>query len=249
MNFAGSSSHLTVAVFDHKLIRMSRSMLILAAFSMAVIVTVSAIQLMKSPPVDAPVSIQDGHVRMLQLLAVVRDRCADEHSDIGDLAYRNAVAQFASFPPYATLAETWDIHRRLSDESLRIGRTQEAIDHQLAACNLIPQFGDVTPEQKAAIDFGVRQLGVAYLRLAETQNCVECNTCESCLFPIQNSGVYVKQSASRSAIQYLTIALDRDPADLEARWLLNIAFMSVGEYPGKRRLESSIPQQWRRHVY
>ena len=218
-------------------------MMILAAFLMAVVVTVSAIQLMKSPPVDAPVSIQDGHARMLQLLAEVRDRCADEHSDIGDLAYRNAVAQFASSPPYATLAETWDMHRRLSDESLRIGKTQEAIDHQLAACNLIPQFDNVTPEQKAAIDFGVRQLGVAFLRLAETQNCVQCNTCESCIFPIQNSGVYVKQSASRSAIRYLTITLDRNPEDLEARWLLNIAFMSVGEYPAKVPPEFLIPPE------
>lgn len=175
---------------------------------------------------------------MLQLLDGVKQRVPFEHGDIGEAAYRQALGEFARLPADATPGAKWEAHCQIGVQALRIGETQESIQHLLAAFDLIPEIGFASSAQKEALDYGVRLLGVAYLRLAETENCVHCNTCESCIFPIQNSGIHVKQSAAQSAVRYLTRALERDPDDLESRWLLNVAYMSLGEYPG------AVPQQW-----
>ena len=48
-------------------------------------------------------------------------------------------------------------------------------------------------------------------------------------------GIHQRQQASRTAIEYFTKALKSSPADshvhLSVRWLLNIAYMTIGEYP------------------
>lgn len=79
---------------------------------------------------------------------------------------------------------------------------------------------------------------LAYLRLGEQENCVLHGGIESCLMPIRGGGVHQKQHGSRQAIQGLVAVLKERPTDLLARWLLNIAYMTVGEHP------RSVPQQW-----
>ncbi len=79
---------------------------------------------------------------------------------------------------------------------------------------------------------------VGYLRLGEQQNCCDANNSNSCLVPISGAGIHTKQSGSREAIKRLNEMLELNPNDLSARWLLNIAYMTVGEYPDK------VPAQW-----
>jgi hypothetical protein len=79
---------------------------------------------------------------------------------------------------------------------------------------------------------------LAYLRLGEQENCVLHGGIESCLLPIRGSGVHQRQRGSRQAIKGLTAVLQERPNDLLARWLLNIAYMTVGEHPG------SVPSRW-----
>ncbi len=74
-------------------------------------------------------------------------------------------------------------------------------------------------------------LALAYLRLAEQENCVEQHSSASCLAPISAEGVHRRQGASRQALELLAALLEEEPGDLDARWLLNIAAMTVGEYP------------------
>ena len=71
------------------------------------------------------------------------------------------------------------------------------------------------------------------MRLGEQQNCCDRNNSRSCLLPISGSGIHTKQEGSRGAIQCLLEALKLQPDNIAARWLLNIAYMTVGEYPGK----------------
>jgi hypothetical protein len=72
-------------------------------------------------------------------------------------------------------------------------------------------------------------LTTAYLRAGEQQNCLLHHGAESCLFPIRGSGIHGIKDGSRSAVAELLAALEHDPSDWNARWLLTIASMTLGE--------------------
>lgn len=75
--------------------------------------------------------------------------------------------------------------------------------------------------------------GVASMRLGEVANCIACVGPSSCLFPITPEAVHQHPEGSRAAIRDFTAYLERRPDDVGVRWLLNIAYMTLGEYPGK----------------
>ena len=86
-------------------------------------------------------------------------------------------------------------------------------------------------------------LAVAYLRLGEQENCVSNHTTLSCILPIDKSATHRFQRGSRGAIKLLQEQLGKRTQDLEARWLLNIAYMTVGEYPDKVPRAYLIPPE------
>jgi FG-GAP-like repeat/ASPIC and UnbV len=80
---------------------------------------------------------------------------------------------------------------------------------------------------------------LAYLRMGEEQNCHQGNTPDSCLAPIRGQGIHQRREGSTRATLVLNRILDEDPANLRARWLLNVAHMTLGTYPegvGARQL-------------
>ena len=83
------------------------------------------------------------------------------------------------------------------------------------------------------------QLALAYLRLGEQSNCIQKNNDESCLMPIQGKGIYAMKEGVRTAIQIYERLLTQKPDDKDAIWLLNFAYMTIGEYPHK------VPQKYR----
>ena len=76
-------------------------------------------------------------------------------------------------------------------------------------------------------------LGVNALRFGETDNCVMCRGESSCILPISPAAVHSNPTGSRLAIRHFTEYLERFPDDLEIRWLLNVAHMTLGEHPQK----------------
>ncbi len=82
------------------------------------------------------------------------------------------------------------------------------------------------------------QQAVAAMRRAEEANCTMNHNARSCIFPISGPGVHMHTEGARSAVAILTDLLDQNPDELRARWLLNVAFMTLGEYPG------SVPAHW-----
>jgi len=74
-------------------------------------------------------------------------------------------------------------------------------------------------------------IGIAELRRGEVENCVNCRDETSCIFPIAPGAVHRRPSGSRAAALRFTAYLDRRPEDLGVRWLLNLAHMTLGEYP------------------
>ncbi|HEV3166158.1 MAG TPA: CRTAC1 family protein, partial [Isosphaeraceae bacterium] len=53
------------------------------------------------------------------------------------------------------------------------------------------------------------------------------------IFPIAPEAVHRNKAGSRQAVKQFTAALAETPGDLRIRWLLNIAYMTLGEYPQK----------------
>lgn len=84
----------------------------------------------------------------------------------------------------------------------------------------------------------LKSLAIAYMRLGEKQNCVNYHNPESCIMPIEKNGIHTIRQGSQKAIEIYKKLLDINPVDYESRWLLNIAYMTLGGYP----LE--VPKQW-----
>ncbi len=79
---------------------------------------------------------------------------------------------------------------------------------------------------------------LSYLRQGEQENCIINHTAASCLFPIQPAGFHQLPQGSQQAIAQYTKMLQENPDDLSARWLLNIAYMTLGQYPDQ------VPKAW-----
>ncbi len=75
--------------------------------------------------------------------------------------------------------------------------------------------------------------GVTALRRGETDNCVMCRGESSCILPIAPTAIHTDTTGSRLAIRHFTEYLEKFPEDHDVRWLLNVAHMTVGEYPSK----------------
>lgn len=74
-------------------------------------------------------------------------------------------------------------------------------------------------------------LGVAYLHRAGAVNDVYRHPGQMCLFPIRPEFRYIKGADSQKAIQHFLASLKLRPGDLETKWLLNLAYMTLGKYP------------------
>lgn len=73
--------------------------------------------------------------------------------------------------------------------------------------------------------------GVTALRRGENENCIACRGESSCILPIVPAAVHTNPEGSRLAIQHFSEYLKQFPDDGEVRWLLNVAYMTLGEYP------------------
>jgi len=101
-------------------------------------------------------------------------------------------------------------------------------------------------ERKKAIDGKespqtLKFLAIAYMRLGEKQNCVNHHNPESCIMPIQKSGIHTIRQGSQKAIEIYKRLLEINPEDYESRWLLNIAYMTIGGYPAEVPSNLLIP--------
>jgi FG-GAP-like repeat/ASPIC and UnbV len=84
-------------------------------------------------------------------------------------------------------------------------------------------------------------LGIVAFRKGEIENCLECVGPSSCIFPIESEAVHRQQTGSRMAVKEFTAYLSSSPGDLRIRWLLNLAYMTLGEYPDKVPSQFLIP--------
>ena len=90
--------------------------------------------------------------------------------------------------------------------------------------------GDIAARDRAAM---TALLGIAALRRGEVENGSRNPRLASAEFPIAPDAVQILQSGSREAIKWFSLYLQEWPEDLRVRWLLNVAYMKLGEHPAK----------------
>ena len=71
-------------------------------------------------------------------------------------------------------------------------------------------------------------MGVAYLHKSEIENGVYRTPGDRCLLPMSPANAFPNKEDSRKAIEYFLKYLENKPDDLEVRWLLNLAYMTIG---------------------
>src|SRR6185369_10140690 len=87
------------------------------------------------------------------------------------------------------------INWKLGNEELRLGHTEAAI----AACALVRDAVRGS-QRKDLIATAYYELGVASMRLGETQNCVCRHGSDSCVFPIHGNGLHAVKEGSAAAM-------------------------------------------------
>ena len=214
-----------------------------------------------SSPAAPPRPPSAGHERMVALL----QQLADETPTlpyIGDAQVRQLREQLDALPATDTGSNRWRLMVQLADEELRLGNEAEAIRLLTDALALVPE----TEENRAGINFNNYRLGVAYLRLAETENCVLHPNAEACILPLRGGGIHSQQTPARQAIAAFLDVLEHSAGPVSrdgftapgagnpdagavvdettrqhfaARWLLNIASMTVDGYPDQ------VPEPYR----
>lgn len=82
------------------------------------------------------------------------------------------------------------------------------------------------------------RMAICHLRLGEQSNCILHHTADSCIFPLKGGGIHQDPSGAKRAIEYYLVALESEPGRLDLRWLLNLAYMALDEYPQR------VPEKW-----
>ena len=70
------------------------------------------------------------------------------------------------------------------------------------------------------------------LREAEIENCVQRHNAQCCIFPLAGGGLHEVAGPARAATADLLEILKSAPGDEMVQWLLNLAAMATGNYPG-----------------
>ncbi|MCS5661118.1 MAG: hypothetical protein NZ842_12030, partial [Dehalococcoidia bacterium] len=172
-----------------------------------------------------------GHQQMLEKLAAIA--ASSQNPYFGDAFINRIRAHLLGARPGSP--QELLLRFDLGSEELRRGGTESAVEQLKRCYDLIPQVSDSIEPDKIV---EVRKtttflLAVAYLRLGENENCINCHTSESCIFPLDGGGIHEKREGSEKAIPYLEEVLALAPDDAAARWLLNLAHMTLGTYPEK----------------
>ena len=130
-----------------------------------------------------------------------------------------------------SLPEVLTTEFQLSLQQLNSGHPDDALN-TLAALEFTAAGDGGQFDVRTAREIRSRK-GMAYLRLGEQENCLLTHNADSCLFPLSPNARHLLPRGSRGALAQFTTLLKESPQDLGTRWLLNLAHMTLGEYPAQ----------------
>jgi hypothetical protein len=187
-----------------------------------------------------------GHARMLLALQEVHVQATRVSRFLGTEHRDELAARLEALEADAPPQDRAQLLHELSVQELRQGAERQAIEHLEQALELVR---DVPPDLQRPREVESRyQLALAYLRLGETENCCLRHHADSCLLPIQGGGLHQKPEGSSRASEQLLAVLEAEAgtdSKLErgARWLLNIAAMTLDGYPDDVPAAHRIPPE------
>ena len=171
----------------------------------------------------------ESHARMREVLARIAGRAETVNPYVGTAVVGVGRERLAAWPEGKRPRARLDLLRELAFHELRVGASEAAVGHYEEARELARGLGSKVSQAEAVqLDYDT---ALAWLRLGENANCVARHTSRSCLLPIEGEGVHADQEGARRALALLEDVARRDPARADARWLLNLASMTVGEWP------------------
>ena len=89
----------------------------------------------------------------------------------------------------------------------------------------------------------LESIGATYLHWSEMENGIYSGSRDMDIFPpLDPHASFEKQDESKQAIEYFRKFLDLRPNDLEVKWLLNLAYATLGEYPSGVPAAFLIPE-------
>ena len=136
----------------------------------------------------------------------------------GENASANKPAPLEMLRGHVALAE---LHAFVGDMDRSIKEWQSA--YQIAQSSV-----------PGAMPYLEEALGTSYLHLAEIENGVYRDSGSIDIFPPVTPGArFAKTENSKLAVEYFLKFLERAPDDLQVRWLLNLAYVTLGGYPAQ----------------
>ena len=180
-----------------------------------------------SAPVRLPVVQSAGTLRMVARLRQLAEAANPVRNYF--LNGERATSFGARLRGTTNLAKVHELGPTFASELLNSGQSERA----MRQFHLLTGFYREVPEFAAPRKALGMQLGEAMsaIRLGEQENCIVNHNADSCLFPLRPPAFHKLPRGSLSAIPLLTNLLAEAPDDLRARWLLNIASMTLGKWP------------------
>ena len=219
---------------DSLMIRLTRgvSISLIAAFLLGVGCT--------KQPEDPPAAVVKVQAESTVKMAVLLKRIASE-MDLTVMEYGANEQRVAMLE--ARLKETIEWKERMPLQVLcsRKNCLAAGMNREVVACldeieQSMAQRGVVfTPPERQSVRMLRAQ---AHLRIGESENCCAEHNVDSCLVPLRGDAIYRHPEGPLKAIDLLQDQLADVPGDYTARWLLNIAHMTLGEYP------RTVPPEW-----
>lgn len=193
------------------------------------------------PPASVAASPLDSHEWMVSVLATIRDNADQDNRFQGQAELRRARKRLAEIPDSAPGG-------RRSSSQLLVALSELRLGNEAAATAVLTDALDAVASNDESWAKDQRQyvlylLAVASLRMAETMNCCVQDMPDSCIVPIRGGGIHSNPEGSQGAIEHLETLLadidDQHNLYLGARWLLNVAYMTLDGYP------HDVPEQYR----
>ncbi len=137
------------------------------------------------------------------------------------------------------LGERFRLQFNLAVQQINASRPDAALNTFAAMERLVAENGGDLDE-RTRIELRLRK-AVAFLRLGEQENCLAVHNADSCVFPLKPAAYHMLPRGSQGAIALFGAHLVEYPNDYSTRWLLNLAHMTIGEYPDKVNPQYLIP--------
>ncbi len=166
-----------------------------------------------------------------RVICEIRQQAIDKYKT----ALTRALAPEAEKPADVTPFDVIDGHSSLAQLHAYTGDMGPAVKEYEQARRLAMVHNPRTvPDHEQA-------LGIAHVHKAEMENGLYSEPGDRCLLSMQASAPLAKPDDFVAGERYFLALLDRNPDDLEAKWLLNAAHMATGGYPTRVAARHRIP--------